>query len=140
MDEDLPLRLLNELESRVRMLQALAPVTVERLAEDTTYAAAVERHLQIAIQAAIDLAAWVISEHLWREPASYRETFEVLGEQGFLDLPTAHRLADIAGHRNALVHAYLYITPEATARYATEGLVDLTAFAQRCVAEIAGPA
>ncbi len=106
---------------------------------DLDLAATVERHLQVAAQAAIDLGVWVVSDHGWREPRNYADTFTVLAEEGFLQRPVAYRLSEMAGYRNILVHAYVDTSHDVTVRLATEGLADLSALAARFAAEYVSP-
>ncbi len=40
------------------------------------------------------------------KPATYRETFEILGKDGILPNPLAKELSALAGFRNVLVHIY----------------------------------
>jgi len=138
-DQELALRQFDELEQRIAALQALAPLDVERLATDSSFAAVVERHLQVATQVAIDLGTWIIADHGWREPRTYADTFYVLGDEGFLDSALANRLAEMARYRNVLVHAYMDVSNEVTARLASEGLADLQALAARFAEEYTSP-
>ncbi len=133
-DQELALRQLVELETRIAALRALAPVVPEALAAEMNVAAVVERHLQVAVQSAVDVASWVIADRGWREPRNYADTFNVLSDEGFLERPLACRLAEMAAYRNVLVYGYTAVSHEITARFASEGLADLAELAARFAA------
>jgi uncharacterized protein YutE (UPF0331/DUF86 family) len=59
-----------------------------------------------SIQLCIDLGAHIISENGWRRPETYRDTFQTLWENGFLDEAMRDQLVDLAGFRNVVVHLY----------------------------------
>ncbi len=72
----------------------------------------VERSLHVVIEACIDAAHHIISDEGMREPATYREAFVVLCENGVLpknDLPAFEK---IAMFRNLLVHYYEKVDDE----------------------------
>ncbi len=60
----------------------------------------------VCIQSAIDIATCVIAEERLKKPSTYRETFEILAENGIIPEPLARDLSDLAGFRNVLVHIY----------------------------------
>jgi uncharacterized protein YutE (UPF0331/DUF86 family) len=66
----------------------------------------VEHTLQIAIQAALDVASHIVSDNRLGEPRTNRELFELLGRSGWLSPPLVSVLRDMGGFRNILVHGY----------------------------------
>jgi uncharacterized protein YutE (UPF0331/DUF86 family) len=62
--------------------------------------------LQIAIQAALDIASHIVSDAHLGEPRTNRELFERLTRAGRLPEPLGARLGAMAGFRNLLVHGY----------------------------------
>ncbi|MHC1626259.1 MAG: type VII toxin-antitoxin system HepT family RNase toxin, partial [Methanoculleaceae archaeon] len=60
----------------------------------------------LSIQSAIDIATDVIAEERLRKPFTYRETFEVLAEEGIIPGSLARDLSNLAGFRKVLVHIY----------------------------------
>jgi uncharacterized protein YutE (UPF0331/DUF86 family) len=66
----------------------------------------VEHTLQIAIQAAIDVASHIVSDRRLGEPRTNRELFDLLERDGWIDAPLAATLRNMAGFRNVLVHGY----------------------------------
>jgi uncharacterized protein YutE (UPF0331/DUF86 family) len=84
--------------------------------------------MMVAIQSAIDIATDLIAEERLRRPESYRETFEILGENGILSEPLTRDLSDLAGFRNVLVHIYWNLDLEQTYAILHQDLGALTAF------------
>jgi len=113
---------LGELERR--------PARDERaLAGDTMLRAAVERWLQIAIEACIDVADHVIASEGWTPPESARSAFTSLAAHGKLPVDLADRLGHAAALRNILVHDYVSVDLRRLAAMVRDDLADLRAFA-----------
>jgi uncharacterized protein YutE (UPF0331/DUF86 family) len=62
--------------------------------------------LQLAIQAAMDLAAHVIADEGWDVPERSGEAFLILGRNGIFEVPFSERLRSMASFRNLIVHEY----------------------------------
>ena len=69
----------------------------------------IERNLEVAAQAAIDIANRIISIEGLEKPRDYYEAIIRLGEADVLPMNFAEKLAPIAGFRNILVHDYMDI-------------------------------
>jgi uncharacterized protein YutE (UPF0331/DUF86 family) len=54
----------------------------------------------VSIQAAIDISSHLISQNGLGRPATYRETFDILGRAGLIPEELAAELSDLAGLRN----------------------------------------
>jgi uncharacterized protein YutE (UPF0331/DUF86 family) len=131
-DADLVAKKLALIETWVRELRSLSrPDEIERDVRERRF---VEHTLQLAIQAALDVASHVASSERLGEPRTNRELFEILARHGWLSLPLAATLRDMAGFRNVLVHGYTAVDPRIVREVALHGLDDLLAF----VAEIRG--
>lgn len=90
--------------------------------------AAVERFLQVAIQACIDVATHILASRAVPIPDEYAQAFLQLGDEGLLPQDLAERMASAARFRNVLVHAYTDV--DAALVFAGLGrLDDLEAFA-----------
>lgn len=98
------------------------------LSADRVLGAAVERWLQIAIEACIDLAYHVASDAGWPSPAHGRDAFALLASHGVIAHALAERLGKAAGLRNLLVHEYVSINLEMLARMVRSDLGDLRSF------------
>jgi uncharacterized protein YutE (UPF0331/DUF86 family) len=104
MDVDLIDKKLAYIETRVRELQDLA--RPEQLGIDVRETRFVEHTLQLAIQAALDVASHIVSAKRLGEPQSNRELFDLLRHQELIDDTLAESLYAMAGFRNILVHGY----------------------------------
>jgi uncharacterized protein YutE (UPF0331/DUF86 family) len=62
--------------------------------------------LQLAAQAALDVASHIVSDDHLGEPETSRDLFGLLARHGWIDADLAARLEDMAGFRNVLVHGY----------------------------------
>ena len=98
------------------------------LATDRVLRSAVERWLQVAIEACIDLAYHVASDEGWPAPANAREAFELLASHGLVPLDLAQRLGRATGMRNLLVHDYVAISIPVLASVVGSDLGDLRTF------------
>jgi len=129
-DADLVAKKLARIETYVRELRSLArPGEIERDVREERF---VEHTLQLAIQAALDVASHVASSERLGEPQTNRQLFEILARNGWLAEPLASRLRDMAGFRNVLVHGYTEVDPRIVRDVVENRLGDLLAF----VAEI----
>lgn len=88
----------------------------------------VEHSLQIAIQAALDVALHVVSERRLGEPAAYASTFDLLAGDGWLRDEQRAQLKAMAGFRNVLVHGYAEVDLEVVRRIARDRLGELAEF------------
>jgi uncharacterized protein YutE (UPF0331/DUF86 family) len=77
-----------------------------RLATDIREERFTEHTLQMAIQAALDVASHIVSDLRLGEPRSNRELFGSLARDGWLTDDLARTLSSMAGFRNVLVHGY----------------------------------
>ncbi len=103
-DADLVAKKLAMIETYVRELGDLARPAALRT--DVREERFVEHTLQIAIQAALDVASHVVSDLRLGEPRTNRELFALLVRGGVLPESLAQRLGAMAGFRNVLVHGY----------------------------------
>jgi uncharacterized protein YutE (UPF0331/DUF86 family) len=79
---------------------------VDRLDTDILQRRFVERTLQVAIQAALDVGSHIVSERRLGEPATNRDLFLFLERDGWIAADLRGRLAAMAGFRNVIVHGY----------------------------------
>lgn len=66
----------------------------------------VEHTLQVAIQAALDVASHIVSDERLGEPQTNRDLFDLLARANWLTPHQAEPLKNMAGFRNILVHGY----------------------------------
>lgn len=84
--------------------------------------------LQIAIQAALDTAALIVSARRLGEPRNNRHLFEILVQHGWLPTGLAPVLHNMVGFRNILVHGYEAVNPAVVEEVTRDHLDDLLAF------------
>ncbi len=125
-DPDLIAKKLAVIETAVHQLRTLA--RVEALKTDVREERFVEHTLQIAIQAALDVASHVVSDERLGEPETNRDLFMLLARGGYLPLDLAERLQDMAGFRNVLVHGYQLVDLDIVRRVLEKDLDDLPQF------------
>ena len=98
------------IETCVRDLRVLArPDEIDRDLREQRF---VEHTLQLAIQAALDVASHIVSDERLGEPATNRELFDLLSRGGWLDADRVAPLRAMAGLRNLLVHGYAEVDRE----------------------------
>lgn len=101
---------------------------VDALETDVRERRFVEHTLQLAIQAALDVASHLVAAKRLEEPRTNRELFERLGEAGLVKPDLARRLGDMAGFRNVLVHGYTEVDLGIVRDVVANRLGDLDAF------------
>ena len=87
-----------------------------------------EHTLQIAIQAALDVASHIVSDERLGEPVTNRELFDLLARHNWIDQQLADRLRRMVGFRNLLVHGYAEVDPLVVKDVVERHIGDLDAF------------
>jgi uncharacterized protein YutE (UPF0331/DUF86 family) len=103
-DSDLVAKKLALIETCVQQLRTMA--RPEDLRTDIREQRFVEHTLQVAIQAALDVASHIVSDERLGEPETNRELFDLLVRAGRLPEGLGSSLRDMVGFRNVLVHGY----------------------------------
>lgn len=134
-DAEVVERRLRELDRRVGELRSLASCGRRTFLSDRALQAQAERHLQLALQAVIDVALHLVAEETPEVPTGYGGAFPILAGRGILDRALADRLKEAAGLRNILVHGYLDVDPARIWTHVGE-LSDLERYAAAVVAHL----
>jgi uncharacterized protein YutE (UPF0331/DUF86 family) len=129
-DSDLLAKKLALIETCIQQLRQLARPAA--IATDVREERFVEHTLQIAIQAALDVASHIVSDERLGEPRTNRELFDLLEHRGWLDASLATTMRRMVGFRNVLVHGYQVVDVRVVVDIVEHRLDDLLAF----VAEI----
>jgi uncharacterized protein YutE (UPF0331/DUF86 family) len=103
-DAALVAKKLAQIETCLADLRRLA--RPEALEADVRERRFVEHTLQLAIQAALDVASHIVSDERLGEPQTNRDLFDLLVKAGWLGADHAGTLKNMAGFRNILVHGY----------------------------------
>lgn len=93
-----------------------------------------ERQLQVAIQAAIDIGQYILSEKGVAPARDYADVFGQLAEIGVLPVSFAGRMAAMARFRNVLVHLYVEVDLDRVYGYIQKDLGDFETFASHIAA------
>jgi uncharacterized protein YutE (UPF0331/DUF86 family) len=138
-DPDVVTRRLLALNEALRELARPGTGDEATLAADRVLRAAVERWLQIAVEACIDVADHAIASEGWTPPESARAGFATLASHGKIPLDLARKLGDAAALRNILVHDYVSVDLRRLAGAVRDDLGGLRAFAAVAATWIAEP-
>lgn len=103
-DEPLIAKRLAFIEDCVHDLRTLA--RLELIDHDVRELRFVEHTLQLAIQAALDVASHIVSDERLGEPATNQELFALLARHRWTQPGQLAALRAMAGFRNVLVHGY----------------------------------
>lgn len=117
------------METCVRELKELA--RPERMAHDVREARFIQHTLQLAIQAALDVASHIVSARRLGEPETNRALFDLLRREGLVEQDLAEALHAMAGFMNVLVHSYAEVELRVVDDILENHLDDLLAFTEQ---------
>ena len=126
--------LLTKLDSLQRCLERVAsktPPNVETLQRDLDLQDIITLNLERAVQACVDIAAYIVAESNIPAPATMVESFERLRDRGVITEETALRMKNAVGFRNVAVHEYQKIDWLIVYRIITDHVDDFKGFARQ---------
>lgn len=123
-------RILNSLNEALEHLKSKQDVSLEEYKKDRDIQAIVERRLETAIQACIDIGNHIVSQQNWDSPSDYSEIFSILAEHHVLSEKQRDRLIRMVGFRNVLIHEYRDILLDKVYDILENRLSDFYDFAQ----------
>ena len=121
---------LNAIADAVKALKELQPLTYDEFAREHVLHGSAERDFQVAIQAALDIGAYLLADAGVQVPSEYQQVFRVLGQVGILPPAFAEKLVGMAKFRNVLVHLYLEVDLHKVHHYLQNDLDDFVLFAK----------
>jgi uncharacterized protein YutE (UPF0331/DUF86 family) len=125
-DRHLIARKLAHIEANVQELRDLGhPAEIQ---DDVRERRFVERTLELAIQAMLDVAANILADEPPGEPGTHRGLIEPLEQSGWVQADLAAQLRVWVKLRNTLVYDYESVDLELVERVATEHLNGFLAF------------
>jgi uncharacterized protein YutE (UPF0331/DUF86 family) len=125
-DRDLIDKRLARIETCVQELRTLSrPAEIPRDKREERFA---EHTLQIAIQAALDVASHIVSDERLGEPRTNREMVDLLERGGWIAPDVAVAMRRMVGFRNILVHGYEVVDVAIVREIVERRLDDLLAF------------
>lgn len=123
---------LEEIRRRICILEKdFKKIPEVKLITDENLYASAERHLEVAIQACLDIANHIVAAlGLERPKQSAGEAFLSLAKENILGQDLAQTMMKVVGYRNILIHEYLEVERHQTYLNIQEGLKDLVNFAK----------
>jgi uncharacterized protein YutE (UPF0331/DUF86 family) len=114
------------IETCMRELRQLSQP--ERIAHDIREERFVAHTLQMAIQAALDIASHIVSDGRLGEPRTNRELFDLLQRHHWLSSTLTETMRKMVGFRNIVVHGYQSVDPTIMRDIVENRLDDFLAF------------
>jgi uncharacterized protein YutE (UPF0331/DUF86 family) len=99
---------------------------------------AVERSLQVSVEACLDIGRHIISEEGFRFPEDNKDVFQILAEGGVVPQEQLPILLKMARFRNLVVHDYARIDDAKVYAILKRNLADLDAYARAIVEYLEG--
>jgi len=97
---------LRELGHAIQDWERYKSISLEELHRDRDKRNMVLHALLISIQAGIDIANHLIAEYRLEKPDTYRESFQIISDEGLISTSLGEQMADLAGFRNIITHIY----------------------------------
>lgn len=119
---------IEEIQRRRSFLEDYIGEPLEEFTQDVAHYELALRHIQIAIQACLDIGRHIIATKSFERPKELKEVFLVLGKKGIISQALAKRLSEATGVRNILVHSYLEVDLRRIHQIIQEDLPDLDKF------------
>jgi len=126
-DVDLIEKKLAFIETCVSQLRELG--RPEHIEDDIREERFVAHTLQIAIQAALDVASHVVSDVKLGEPETNRELFDLIKNDAWISSELADTMKKMTGFRNIVVHGYQKVDRKILRDIVENRLGDLVEFA-----------
>jgi len=121
---------LNVISDSVNALKKLRALSYDEFVREHILVGSAERDFQVAIQAALDIGAQLLSESGAQTPTEYSDIFRTMGRVGILPQSFAEKLVYMAKFRNVLVHLYLEVDLKKVYQYIQNDLDDFVTFAK----------
>lgn len=132
-DREVVQRILSSLNEALEHLKSKQDITFEVYEKDKDVQAIVERRLESAIQACIDIGNHIISQQNFGTPSDYGEIFSILTQNDIISTEQGNILVRMAGFRNILIHEYRDILNEKVYDVLQNRLSDFYDFAKSII-------
>jgi uncharacterized protein YutE (UPF0331/DUF86 family) len=133
---DVLTRKVRYLQENCAYLRGVRAIAKARFLEDRTLQLAVERALQEAIEACLDIGRLLLLDVGAPLPDTNRGVFLALAQHTLVPGEGIERWADMAGFRNILVHGYDDVDLEIVYQVLRDRLDDLEAFGRLATAHL----
>lgn len=111
---------------------------LEDYQDDMRLKRAVERSLQVSVEACLDIGRHIISREGYRYPEDNKDVFQVLAEESIVPGMLLPALLNMARFRNLVVHNYAQIDDAQVYAILKSSLGDFDAYAQAIVRHLEG--
>ena len=118
----------SRIRSYVRDLQQFGDISEATFLENRERQYAVLHALQLAIEAAVDIATHICAADSLGTPSSYAEAFDLLERAAIVDAALAADLRRVARFRNRIVHLYADVDLGAVYRLLHQRLGDFARY------------
>ena len=109
-------------------LKEFGVISYQTYCDDRPKRRNVERMIENLFNAASDIAKVIIAGENLPVPETYRETYIVLGQLGFISQEVASQMANFSRLRNVLAHQYLDIRWEVIEGFLKDGISTVESF------------
>lgn len=133
MDKNVIEARLKKLDEYQKSLLRFQDIELNEYRADDDIQTIVERKLQLAIQACIDISNYIIARHRFRIPDEEENIFLVLAQEEIIEEELAERMKGMVNFRNILVHEYLEIDNHIVHKQLTENIRDFDRFAKSII-------
>jgi len=130
MDREVVEQKLESLRRCLRRIETKCPADAATLAVDMDLQDIVSLNLSRAVQISVDIGAHLIAGMEVQPPDTMGQTFDLLAQEGVLNIELANSLKKAVGFRNIAVHSYESINWEIVHSIVKYHLSDFSAFAK----------
>ena len=121
--------LLDHMNDVLLTVKPVLNLSKEEILDDKKLILAVERALNIAIEAIVDVGNLIIDRFIMRDPGSYQDIIEILRDEQVLPEEQADKYKKVVAYRKILVHEYTDAQPEVTYQLTVDEYTTLLSFA-----------
>lgn len=97
------------LKEELKFLKQNKPKSYEEFVQNPVKRRSIERSLEVALEAVLDIGRLIISLKNLHKPSDNTEVFDILAVDNILPKEFAKNIRGIGGMRNVLVHDYMII-------------------------------
>jgi len=105
-DKPLIRRKLERIEIYIKQIRLKNDPGIEAFKKDRDLQSIILFNLVQSIQACIDIGSHIISDSEWGVPSSQAEIFEILTQNKIISKQLSHKMIQMIGFRNRIVHEY----------------------------------
>lgn len=124
---------ISEIRTRLNILRDLPNNTDEEsfITDLNQIATATERHLEVTIQACLDIAAHLVAQMALEKPKENKDLFRTLANHKIISISLTKKLIAMTGMRNVLIHQYLKVQRDKIYQTIKNDLGDIVEFVKQ---------